>query len=139
MLRQRRIAALNAVTATTISKKFWVGGASRIAFHFRRANHSAGESAFTIKGSLEPFEAGNATADSYGNPTGGNLITMTDIGTNIVESLDGLTLSANGDTFAFLAPQYLMNWVEITVTETTDGTHSAWIVLEEELPQMAGF
>ena len=149
MLRQRRITALNAVTATTVSSKFWVGGAKRIGFHFRRANHSAGSTAFSVKGSLEPFENGIGAKDAYNNPTGAGGVTMTALNMLInnledtnaeseVRSTD-VSLSADGDAIAWLEPHVLVNWLEVTATETTDGTHSAWIVVEEELPQMAGF
>lgn len=148
-MRQRRITALNAVTATTTSSKFWVGGAKRIALHYRRANHSSGSTAFSVKGSVEPFEFGIGAVDEFGNKTGGGGVTMTDLNVTFnnledtnaqseVRSTD-VTLAANGDAIVWLEPHILVNWLEITATETTDGTHSAWIVVEEELPQMAGF
>ena len=144
MFQLKRIAALNGVTVTTTSSKFWVGGARRVGIHLRRADHSAGSSAFTVKASLEPKEAGNGTPDSYSNRTGGAGVTMTaynmliDNVTNTngqtLTRVNGKTLAANGDAFLWLDPACLVNWLEITVTETTDGTHSAWIVVEEELP-----
>jgi len=149
MLRQRRITALNAVTATTTSNKFWVGGAKRIGLHFRRADHSAGSTAFTVKGSLEPFETGTGPVDAHGNPTGGAAVTMTAVNmlvSNVTNTngqmrtrVNSTSLAANGDAFVWLEPDILVNWLEVTATETTDGTHSAWIVIEEEIPQIAGF
>lgn len=144
MIQLKRITALNGVTATTTSEKFWVGGAKRVGIHLRRANHSAGSSAFTVKASLEPKELGNGAPDSFSNRTGGAGVTMTAINTLIDNAtnaiaegfirVNGKTLSSNGDAFLWLSPETLVNWLEITVTETTDGTHSAWIVVEEELP-----
>jgi hypothetical protein len=148
MIRQRRITALNAVTATTTSSKFWVGGAKRIGLHYRRADHSSGSTAFTVKASLEPLEIANGPLDAHNNLTGGSAITMTALNmlvSNVTNTnaqtrtrVNSVSLAANGDAIAWLEPDILVNWLEITATETTDGTHSAWIVLEEELPQMAG-
>lgn len=144
MIRLKRITALNGVTATTTSEKYWVGGARRIGFHFRRANHSSGSTAFSVKGSLEPKELGNGAPDVYGNRTGGAGVTMTALNL-LINNLENanteqltrstdVTLAANGDAFAWLDISAFVNWVEVTATETTDGTHSAWIVIEEELP-----
>lgn len=150
-IRNRRITALNAVTATTTSKKFFVGGAKRIGIHLRAASITSGNGAFAIKGSLEPFESGAAvtTFDEFNNPHGGAGITMTAVNMfidNVTNTnaqnptrVNGTTLSANGDKFLWLDPACLLNWLEITVTRTTDGTYSAYILVEDEVPNVAGF
>jgi hypothetical protein len=149
MIRLRRIIALDAVTATTTSSKFWVGGARRIGIMLRRADHSSGSSAFAVKGSLEPYGIGNGGADAVGNKLGGTAVTMTALNMLIdnvtntnaqtLTRVNGKTLSADGDAFLWLSPECLVNWLEITVTETTDGTHSAWIAIEEEVPSNGTF
>jgi hypothetical protein len=149
MIRLRRITALNAVTATTTSAKFWVGGARKIGILLRRADHSSGSSAFAVKGSLEPYALGAAETDEFGNRKGGAGVTMTALNTLIdnvtntnaqtLTRVNGKTLSANGDAFLWVSPETPVNWLEITVTETTDGTHSAWIVVEEETPSNGTF
>ena len=149
MIRLRRITAINAVTATTTSNKFWVGGARRIGLIYRRANHGSGSTAFTAKGSLEPYELGNGAADAVGNKTGGTAITMTALNTLIdnvtntnsqtLTRVNSKTLSADGDALLWVSPETMVNWLEITATETTDGTHSAWIVVEEDLPSTGSF
>jgi hypothetical protein len=150
MKRLRRITALSAVTATTTSKKFWVGGASRIGIQLRRADHSSGSSAFAVKGSLEPLESAQVkTKDEFNNPHGGTGVTVTALNMLIdnvtntnaqtLTRVNGKTLSSNGDAFLWIPPECLVNWLEITVTETTDGTHSAWIVVEEEMPSVGAF
>ena len=142
MKRLRRVTALNAVVATTTSNKFWVGGASRIGIHLRAASISSGNGAFTIKGSPEPYESGANNTDAHGNKLGGAGITMTALNTfidNVTNTnaqnftrVNGKTLSANGDAFLWLSPETPVNWLEITCTRTTDGTYSAWIVVEDE-------
>lgn len=138
----RHIKALDAVTATTTSSKFYVGGAVRVGIQLRRSQHGSGSSAFAVKGSMQPITDGAGVPDAFNNPTGGTGVTMTALNTlidNVTNSnaqnitrVNGKTLSADGDAFLWLDPACLMNWLEITVTETTDGTHSATIVVEEE-------
>ena len=122
----RIITALDAVTATTSSSAIYVGGAKRIALLFRRANHSAGSSAFSVKASLDDATTATPTMTALNlwidNVTNANTQTLTRV--------NGKTLSANGDAFLFLDINCIVNWLEITVTETTDGTHSAFIILE---------
>lgn len=150
MPRLRRITALNAVTATTVSSKFWVGGARRIGIHVRRAANAGGTSAFTVKGSLQPYDDGSNATDPFGNKLGGAGVTMTALNTlidNVTNAIgegfvrvNGVSIAnADGDKFMWLSPECLVNWLEITVTETSDGTHSAWIVIEEELPSNGTF
>jgi len=128
MLKTRIITALNAVTATTTSNKFYVGGARRIGLLVRRADHVAGSTAFTVKGSMETPETVTPTMTALNimidNVTNSNVQTLTRIATK--------TLSANGDAFLWFDPFFFINFLEITATETTDGTHSAFIVFEEE-------
>lgn len=137
MLKQRRITALDAVTATTTSSKFWVGGAARVGIMFRRANHSSGTTTVSAKVSLEPISAGSGIPDVFNNPTGGTGVTVTTYN----RLLDNATttayvaskaLAANGDGFVWLDMGAMVNWLEVTLTEGTDGTHSAWIIVEEE-------
>ncbi len=126
MNRPRIITALNAVTATTTSNKLYVGGAKRIALLFRRANHAAGSSAFSVKASMDAEDTVTPTVTALN-------LWIDNVVNAITENLtrvNGKTLAANGDAFLFLDPTCIVNWLEITVTETTDGTHSAWIICE---------
>jgi hypothetical protein len=149
MKRQRRITALNAVVATTTSSKLWVGGARRIGLQFRAAAITSGNGAFTVKGSLDPYDiATGATNDAFGNKTGGatvavaalNMVVSNVTNTNAQNRtrVTSTTLSANGDAMAWLEFDVLVNWLEITVTRTTDGTYSAFIVIEEDADAQAG-
>jgi len=122
----KKMTALNAVTATTTSDKFFVGGAKRIAVLLRRANNAGGTSAFTIKASLDYSDvtpvmtALNLWIDNVTNANDKQLTRVN--GTSIA--------NADGDKMLFLDPAVIVNWLEITVTETSDGTHSAWILAE---------
>ena len=127
MQTSKTIPALNAVKATTTSNKFYVGNAKKIALLFRRADHSAGSSAFTVKASLDD---GNTVTPVM---TALNLLidNVTNSNAQQLTRVNGKTLSANGDALLFLDPAIHVNWLEIKVTETTDGTHSAFIIIQE--------
>jgi hypothetical protein len=143
MRHQRKIIALNAVTATTVSDKYYVGDAVRVGLLLRRAANGGGTSAFTVKGSLQPLADGDGGVDSFGFNKGGSGVTMiahnmlidnvTNTNAQTLTRVNGKSIAAsNGDVMLWLDPQFLMNWLEITVTETTDGTHSAFIIVETE-------
>jgi len=121
----KKIVALDGVTATTTSGKIFVGGAKRVGVLLRRADHTSGNTAFTIKGSMDYEEV---------SPTMTALNVWIDNVTNTNEQnltrVAGKTLSANGDAFLWLDSNCIINYVEITATETTDGTHSAWVLAE---------
>lgn len=126
MTHTKVIKAIDAVTATTTSKKLYVGGAKRVGFMLRRADHSAGSTALGVKISLEDAETVTPTMTAcnmlVSNVTNSNVQTLTRVAS--------ISLAANGDAFCWLDPLCVVNWVELTVTETTDGTHSAWVVAE---------
>lgn len=114
----------NGVTATTTSAKVWVGNYKRVALLFRRENHSAGSSAFTVKGGF-----GSGPAES---PTMTALNTLIDNLTNTNAQnyvrVAGKTLNADGDAMVWLDEQTPVTHLEVTVTETTDGTHKAYLI-----------
>jgi len=119
--------ALNAVTETTVSSAYYVGGAKRIGLLFRRANNAGGSSAFTVKASLDEIGTVTPTMTAFNmlidNVVNANTLNLTRV--------NGVTIGAvNGDAFLWVDPNCLVNWLEITVTETTSGSHSCWIIME---------
>lgn len=116
---------------------------------FRAAAISSGNGVFTVKGSLQDYADANGTPETNENRTGGVGVTMTALNTLIdnvtntnaqqLTRVNGKTLSSNIDAFLWLSPECLVNWLEITVTRTTDGTYSAWIVILEDTPQNSAF
>lgn len=124
----KTIKVIDAVTATTTSNKFWVGGAKRIGFLMRRENHASGSTALSVKISAEDQDTVTPTMTAcnmlISNATNTNSQTLTR-----VASVSSGT--ANGDFYVWLDPLCIVNWVEVTLTEITDGTHSAWIIYEE--------
>lgn len=122
MKQTKVITALNAVTATTTSEAIDVKYAEKITILLTRANHSAGSSAFTVTGSVDgaTYVALNTLID---NVTNTNAQTLTRIATK--------TLSADGSAIVALdLEQFGYSFIKVTVTEATDGTHSAVVFVE---------
>lgn len=118
------ITALDAVTATTTSQKIWVGDFSRVAILFRRANHSAGSTAFTVKAGFAQFSSDTPTMIAY------NMLVdnLTNSNVQDVTRVNGKTLNADGDAMVWMDINAPATHIEITATETTDGTHSAFVI-----------
>lgn len=117
-----RVTALNAVTATSTSNPIPVAGARRVSCAFTRADHSAGSSAFKLQGTLD----GETWVDL-------NMLVENLTNTNVQDYVRAteITLSANGTTLAALDLAVLgLLEIRAVVTETTDGTHSAEILIE---------
>lgn len=127
MTKPKVIVALDGVTETTVSNKIYVGGAKRIALLFRRADNAGGTSTFSVKASLDPED----TVTPVMTALNLWLDNVTNASTAQLTRVNGKAIAAsNGDAFLFLDPACVVNWLEITVTETADGTHSAWVICE---------
>lgn len=122
MKQTKVITALSAVTDTATSEAIDVKYAEKITLLLTRANHSAGSSAFTVTGSVDgtTYVALNTLID---NVTNTNVQTLTRIDTK--------TLSADGSALVALdLEQFGYSFIKVTVTEATDGTHSAVVLVE---------
>jgi len=113
-------------TVAVTSEKIYVGGAKRIGIQLRRADHAAGSSAFTVKASLDAEDTVTPTMSAF------NLLidNVTDSNSQDVTRVNGKTLAANGDAFLQVDPVAIVNWMEISVTNATDGTSTAYLLLE---------
>lgn len=112
---------LNAVTATTTSKAVSVEGCRHVGFQFKRANHSAGSSAFSVEGTINgtDWSALNLIISNATNTNAQNFTRVASV-----------SLAANGTSLAFLEG-ITLKAIRVTATETTDGTHSAWMIASE--------
>lgn len=119
---QRLVTALDAVTATTTSEAIAVAGAKKITLFVERADHSAGSSAFSVSGSVD----------------GVNFVSLNTIVTNVTNTNSqtkvraaSVSLAANGTEVAGVDVDHMaFSHLKVTVTETTDGTHSAKLLIE---------
>lgn len=127
MDKSKIVTALNAVTGTTTSNKIFVGDAKRVAILLRAAAISTGNGAFTVKASMDAGDTVTPVVTAY------NVLIDNVTNTNVqgFTRVNGKTLAANGDAFLWLSPEAKVNWLEITVTRTTDGTYSAFVLMEQ--------
>ncbi len=107
---------LNAVTATTTSEPVNIENAAKVTLEFTRANHSAGSSSFAVSVSLDGvnYVTYNKLID---NVTNTNVQTLTRVA----------AASLASDTskhYTMDLSQEAFRWMKVTVTETTDGTHT---------------
>ncbi len=116
------ITALDAVTATTTSSAIDVKGAKKVTIMGTRADHAAGSSAFSVTVSVDgtTFVAYNKLITNVAN---------TNSQTHVRAA--NFSIGANGSEFASmdLSVEAFSN-IKVVVTETTDGTHSANVLVE---------
>lgn len=117
----RVITAIDAATATTTSGAIDVAGAKKISLMFTRSNHSSGSTAFTVEVSLDgtTFVAYNKMIS---NVTNTNAQTLTRVAS--------VSLASNTSAYVTLDPMDAILAIKVTATETTDGTHTAKVMIE---------
>lgn len=116
-----KIKVLDDVTETTTSAAISIEDAKKVVLVCKRADHSSGSSAFTAQVSVD----GTNYIDYkkwISNANNTNVQDLTRVTT--------LTLSANGVDFLTMDPDDSFKDIKIKVTETTDGTHSAWLWIQ---------
>lgn len=117
------IHAINAATATTTSAPINIECAEKVVVRFKRSNHSSGKTVFTVTASLDgvTFHAYNMLISNLANTNGEDLtrVASYDSGTANVDVIYALDLG-----------NYAFKEIKITATETTDGTHDAWVFIE---------
>lgn len=113
---------LNAVTETTTSAVVNIEKYRRVGFQFKRADHSAGSTAFTVEGTVNGTDW-TALSVIVSNVTNTNAQTRTRVAS--------VSLAANGTALAFLEDLVVLKAIRVIATETTDGTHSAWLIASE--------
>jgi len=116
-----KIVALDGVTKTTTSQPINIEDAEKVVLVCKRADHSSGSSAFTAQVSID----GTNYIDYkkwIDNVANSNSQELTRTQTK--------TLSSNGVDFMTMSPEDGFKDIKVKVTETTDGTHSAWLWIQ---------
>ena len=116
------IKLLDAVTATTTSERVNIENAEKVSLVLTRANHSSGSSAFAVEVSID----------------GDNWVTFNKLISNATNTnvqnktrVASVTLSSNtSTTVAMDLENDIYRWMRVTVTETTDGTHTAKALIQ---------
>jgi len=115
------VPVLNGVTATTTSQATNIESAKKVVLVCKRADHSSGSSAFTAQVSADGtnYIDYKKWISNAANTNTQDLIRV-----------QTLTLSADGVDFMTMSPEDGFLDIKVTATETTDGTHSAWLIIE---------
>lgn len=113
---------LNAVTETTTSVPIPIAGAKKITFVFKRADHTAGKTVFSV----------TVSADDSSYATYSKLISnaANSNGQTLTRVAEWDTGAANGTATFTMSPEDTFPYCKVTATETTDGTHDAWVIIE---------
>ena len=116
------ITLIDGAVATTTSSAINIEGASKVVLVYKRADHSSGKTVFSATVSVD--ESNYITyAKWISNTANSNAETLTR-----VASVD--TGAANVTGFLTMSPEDGFKDIKVTATETTDGTHSAWLLVE---------
>lgn len=113
---------LDDVTATTTSAATPIVGAKKVVLVYKRADHGSGKTVFSAQVSVDGVNY--ITYNKWiSNAANTNSQTLTR-----VASVDTGTANATG--FLTMSPEDGFLDIKVTATETTDGTHSAWLYIE---------
>lgn len=117
----QKITALDAVTATTTSSAINVEGAEKVTILATRSNHSAGSTAFSATGSLDG-------TTFFALPL---VVQAATTNTQTITRTVAPSLSSNTSVWLSIDMEYLaLKEIKITATETTDGTHTAVVLIQ---------
>lgn len=123
MVTHSIIHAIDGATATTSSTWIPVTHAAKVSFIFKRSNHGSGNTAFSVSVSADAVDANAITyaklIDNLTNTNGQNLT-----------RISSKTLAANGLALVSMSPEDIVGYIKVTATETTDGTHDAWVIIQ---------
>jgi len=115
------IHTINAATATAVGQPIEVGNAKAISFVFKRSAHSSGSTAFTVEVSFDSGTTWIAYAKLISNVANTNAQTLTRVAS--------VSLTSNTTVLYTMEPEAITH-VRVTATETTDGTHDAWVLVK---------
>ena len=128
MIPPRVITALDGVVATTTSNEIPIGHFKRVAILFRRADNAGGTSTFTVNGGFaeDGYDSTDPTMTSYTMLI--DNVANTNAQTNVTHTASHAIVDDDADLFVWMDPLCPVTHVQIKVTETADGTHSAFVI-----------
>lgn len=122
MGKQKLVTALDGVTTTTVSDVIDIKYAKRVTFLFRRADHVAGESIFSVQSSIDG-ETYKDDATMIPNSPNSNSQNKARVVSYTLSANDTKHLALDLENFSY-------QYIKVKVTETTDGTHTAKVLVE---------
>ena len=116
------IPVLNAVEATTTSSAFSIEGAEKVILVYQRSAHGSGKTVFSATVSVDGvnYITYNKWLTNVANTNG-------EMQTRVASVTSG---AANVTGMLTMSPEDGFKDIKVTATETTDGTHSAWLLIE---------
>ena len=120
------VKAIDAVTATTTSSPIPVAGAKKVTLFLKRADHSSGSTTFTVTGTLDDDRTNGAYVQLN------NLVTDA-ANTNVQDYIRVASVALSSNTSAHYSldlTHIAMNFIKVVATEATDGTHTAYVLVE---------
>lgn len=121
---QVTIPTIVAATATTVGQPINVENACAVTIFGQRSNHGSGASAFSVEVSADGTNY-VAYSKLISNATNTNVQGLTRVAS--------FSLADNGVGFASMdygESADVFKFIRVTATETTDGTHDAWVVIQ---------
>ena len=116
------IKVLDEVVATTTSSAINIEDAKKVVLVYKRADHSAGGTVFSATVSVDGvnYITYNKWLTNVANTNG-------EMQTRVASVTSG---AANVTGMLTMSPEDGFKDIKVTATETTDGTHSAWLLIE---------
>jgi len=113
---------LNAKTATASSTWYNISDADRVSIYAKRDRNDdgAGSSLFIVETSPNASDY-----DQY------ERLIVNAVNTSAVERVASITLTATGTQMASFSEEDVPNHIRVTVEETTDGRHNAWVCAQK--------
>jgi len=115
------IKVIDGATATTTSQAIPIGDAKKVVLFCTRSVHVSGNTVFSATVSPD-----GTTYYTY-NKWISNLANANTEGETRVASV---TLASATSNFLTMDPADFFGYIKVTATETTDGTHDAWLIIE---------
>ena len=116
------IKVLDDVTATTTSQAVNIEGAKKVVLVYKRSNHSSGGTVFSATVSVD-----SSNYITYSKWISNTANTNEQGLTRVASVASG---AANVTGFLTMSPEDGFKDIKVTATETTDGTHAAWLYIE---------
>lgn len=116
--------ALNAVTATTTSDAVDIANAKKVTFFFKRSDHSAGSTAFSVLISVDGVDFSITSAMLIPNVVGDNTKTVAHVASYLTGTANAVAI------YALDMTNFSIQQIKVVATETTDGTHDAWVLVQ---------
>lgn len=123
MSSNKLVTVLDAVTATTTSAAIDVQYAEKITLLLTRANNAGGTSTFSVSGSIDgtTYVTLNSLIEDVTNTNAQNYVRTASVAIANADGNKIVAVDLENNSFKF---------IKVTVTETSDGTHSCKALIE---------